>query len=37
MKQKMAREENGQYSIKVAQVKAEFEALTRAVAEAKDR
>lgn len=37
MKQKMAKEEGGQYQIKIAQVKAEFEALTRAVAEAKDR
>jgi len=37
IKQKMAKEEGGQYSIKVTQVKAEYEALTRAVAEAKDR
>ncbi|XP_053392988.1 fas-binding factor 1 homolog [Mercenaria mercenaria] len=37
MKQKMAKEEGGQYQIKTAQAKAEFEALTRAIAEARDR
>ena len=37
MKQKMTKEESSQYSIKAAQAKAEFEALTRAIAEARDR
>ena len=37
MKQKLAKEEGGQYQIKSAQAKAEFEALTKAIAEARDR
>lgn len=37
LKQKMAREEGSQYTIKTAQAKAEYEALTRAIAESRDR
>ena len=37
MKVKMSKEESSQYSIKATQAKAEYEALTRAIAEARDR